>query len=81
VPTRELTNSLDAPVFQFLKLPGFRIINLDGIDLFIVDGDFGLKMNGPTGRFSPDGYYADELTYDGYLLCSRLCLQAHAKKH
>jgi len=77
---REPTPGLDPLIFQFLKFLRFGISNLNGIDLLTVDGDPGLKLNSPTSRFSSDGRYADELTCDGYLLCSRFCLQANAEK-
>jgi hypothetical protein len=76
----QLTASLDSLVFQFLEFLDFVRINLNGIDWFTVDADFGLELNDPTGRFSPYGQRADKLTCHRYFWFLGSCWEANARK-
>ncbi|HBZ69071.1 MAG TPA: hypothetical protein DEP35_04720 [Deltaproteobacteria bacterium] len=48
----ELTHHLDVLVLELLSLFG-QALKLDGADLFAVNRDRRVKLNGPTRGFSP----------------------------
>src|SRR3984957_6489002 len=66
---------------QLLQFLGFGRINFYRMDLLPVDGNFGIELNRPAGRFPSYGHDAAEPAGYGPRWGGRLRVQADAQQH